>query len=172
MLTKFLQLWDLKLGKPRLVLPAQVPLVPGAKAASRGGKMAVARPAVQPNLQRIVGYAQDAVVSDEEDPFGFDSSEDEDAVLDRWAWVGATAGGCILRGGLHCLECWEQQPHGQHATMHAAAKTPPPGRRRCCYSYCLQGDAEDAGDAAAEAQPGGQRLAGCGAWRALMEGVT
>ena len=69
---------------------AQAPLAPGSKKAGGSpAKLASARPAVQPNLARIVGYAEDAPSGtagwDEEDPFSLDSSDDEDAVLDRWA---------------------------------------------------------------------------------------
>jgi hypothetical protein len=47
-------------------------------------KVATARPAQQPNLQRIVGYTEDPQDSSDEDPFNLDSSEEEDAMLDRY----------------------------------------------------------------------------------------
>lgn len=48
-------------------------------------RKATASAAVQPNLQRILGYAEEEPQSSDEDPFSLGSEDEEDAVLDRCA---------------------------------------------------------------------------------------
>jgi hypothetical protein len=62
-----------------------MPVTSSAKKTTTAKSSTPRTAAVQPNLQRIVGYAEDPQDSSDDDPFNLDTDEEEDAILDRHA---------------------------------------------------------------------------------------